>query len=62
MWILSGWQLRLAALLSAVMNFGYMVLLTGTLLRGLELQNYNMNKKTIDKARDILNKRAMVNS
>lgn len=38
-WILSGWHLRFAALLSAIMNFGYMVLLTGALLRGLELQN-----------------------
>lgn len=38
-WILSGRQLRLAALLSAVMNFGYMILLTVALLRGLELQN-----------------------
>lgn len=38
-WILSGRQLRLAALFSAFMNLGYMVLLTGALLRGLELQN-----------------------
>ena len=38
-WILSGWRLRLAALLSAVMNFGYMGLLAGALWRGLELQN-----------------------
>jgi uncharacterized membrane protein YphA (DoxX/SURF4 family) len=38
-WILSGWRLRFAALLSAVMNFGYLVLLTSALWRGLELQN-----------------------
>jgi uncharacterized membrane protein YphA (DoxX/SURF4 family) len=38
-WILSGRRLRFAALLSAVMNFGYLVLLTSALWRGLELRN-----------------------
>ena len=38
-WILSGRRLRAAALLSAAMHFGYLVLLTDALRRGLELEN-----------------------
>lgn len=39
LWILAGWRLRWAALLGALMNTGYFVLLTSALWRGLELQN-----------------------
>lgn len=38
-WILSGRRLRVAALLSVAMHFGYLILLTGALGRGLELEN-----------------------
>lgn len=38
-WILLGHRLRVAALLSVAMHFGYLVLLTATLGRGLELDN-----------------------
>lgn len=38
-WILSGRRLRLASLLSAAMHFGYLILLTDALRRGLELEN-----------------------
>lgn len=38
-WVLSGRRLRAAALLSAAMHFGYLVLLTDALRRGLGLEN-----------------------
>jgi uncharacterized membrane protein YphA (DoxX/SURF4 family) len=38
-WILSGWRLAPAALLAVAMYLAWAVLLTLTLLRGLELQN-----------------------
>ena len=39
LWILSGNQLKTAALLSIVMHSGYFILLTTSLLRGLRLEN-----------------------
>lgn len=38
-WVLSGWCLRAAALAAAGLNGIYAVWMTGTLLRGLELEN-----------------------
>jgi uncharacterized membrane protein YphA (DoxX/SURF4 family) len=38
-WLLSGWRMPVAALLSATVHLGYAVLLTVSLLRGLELAN-----------------------
>lgn len=38
-WILTGWQLAMAALLSVLTHIGYFGLMTTSLLRGLKLTN-----------------------
>jgi uncharacterized membrane protein YphA (DoxX/SURF4 family) len=38
-WLISGWRLQSAALAAACLNCIWLVMLTGALLRGLELQN-----------------------
>ncbi len=38
-WILSGWHLRMGALVAAALNAGYAVWMTISLVRGLELTN-----------------------
>ena len=39
LWILSGYKLRAAAVLSIIMHSGYFILLTTSLIRGLQLTN-----------------------
>ncbi len=38
-WLLSGWRLARAAVAAMILNAGYFVLMTSSLLRGLALEN-----------------------
>jgi len=39
LWVLSGWRLRISALAALALNAGYVVWMTVSLLRGLDLPN-----------------------